>query len=62
MLGYEKYKNLSIGFEEFKNLFSFSNSGPLIWEVRKDSEKEELSILETEFHLIRQIFGRTVTV
>ena len=45
----------SISFSEFKILLSTTNSGPIDWEFDSKDEGKEITILETEYHIIRQI-------
>lgn len=49
------WDSLSIGFEDFRELLSPAQSGPILTSLEEMENTEQLSILETEFHLIRQI-------
>lgn len=50
-----KWHSLSIGFEDFRELLSPAQRGPDFPKLQELDCNKELSILETEFHLIRQI-------
>jgi hypothetical protein len=45
----------TLSFQEFRKLLSTTNSDPIDWEFESLDDGNEITILETEYHIIRQI-------
>lgn len=45
----------SLSFREFRVLLAKTNSGPIDWEFEWKEETRDITVLETEYHIIRQI-------
>jgi hypothetical protein len=45
----------TLSFKEFRVLLSSTNSSPIDWEFEWKEEVKDVTVLETEYHIIRQI-------
>ena len=45
----------TLSFADFRRLLTSTNSGPIDWEFHVQEDPAEITILETEYHIIRQI-------